>query len=286
MIKKAIIPVAGLATRFLPASKVVPKTMFPIGDKPIIHMLVEEAVKAGIEEIAIVVSDRQEIIKEYFKPDEILEKELSDRGRTEKYKLLSDIHKMAKIHFFTQEKMLGDGHALLATKNFIKEGESCLVLFGDELIGNDGPNAAQQLINYYNDVQAPIVGVHLINEEEIEKYGIVETNEKGQIQTMVEKPKMEETNSRLAIIGKYIINREVLDCIKNSNPGKPDGELRLIDGLKTYNNGINTYAVTLDGQRFDTGNHLGLLEANIYFGLKDKTVNTNLKKYLQTVEKL
>ena len=150
MIKKAIIPVAGLATRFLPASKMVPKTMFPIGDRPIIHILVEEAVKAGIEEIAIVVSDRQEIIKEYFKPDKILEKELSDKDKTEKYKLVSDIHKMAKIHFFTQEKMLGDGHALLTTGDFIKEGESCLVLFGDELIGNNGPNAAEQLVNYYN----------------------------------------------------------------------------------------------------------------------------------------
>lgn len=285
MIKKAIIPVAGLATRFLPASKVVPKTMFPIGDKPIIHLLVEEAVNAGITEVAIVICNRQEIIEDYFKPDSFLENELKDRGKTDELKLVRNISKMAKISFFTQKKLLGDGHALIATGDFVKPGESCLVLFGDELIGNGDMSATKQLISHHNKVHAPVVGVHKIDEQDTEKYGIVEINRHGQIQNMVEKPKKEKTKSRLAIIGKYIINSEILENIKTSNPGKKDGELRLIDGLKTYSNGKNLYAVKLDGDRFDTGNNLGMLEASIYFGLRDKTISDNLKKYIRSVEK-
>lgn len=285
MIKKAIIPVAGLATRFLPASKVVPKTMFPIGNKPIISLLVEEAVNAGIEEVAIVIGSRQEIIKEYFESDAFLEAELNTRGKTEELQLVENIHRMAKISFFVQDKPLGDGHALLSTGDFVKHGESCLVLFGDELIGNDGPSATAQLIAHYNKVGTPVIGVHKVEDTDTDKYGIAETNEDGLIQNLLEKPNPDETASRLGIIGKYIINKEILDAVSASNPGKPDGELRLIDGLRTYNNGSNLHAVTLDGNRFDTGNKLGMLEANIYFGLKDKAICDNLKKYLDTVEK-
>lgn len=285
MIKKAIIPVAGLATRFLPASKVVPKTMFPIGDKPIIHLLVEEAVNAGITEVAIVICNRQEIIEDYFKPDKFLEAELKDRNKTDELKLVQNISKMAKISFFTQKKLLGDGHALLATGDFVKPGESCLVLFGDELIGNVSKSATEQLMSHYNKVHSPVIGVHKIDDKDTEKYGIVEINRHGQIQNMVEKPKKGKTKSRLAIIGKYIINREILENIKTSNPGEKDRELRLIDGLKTYSNGKNLYAVKLDGNRFDTGNNLGMLQASIYFGLRDKAISSNLKKYLRSVEK-
>src|SRR3989338_5600156 len=166
MIKKAIIPVAGLATRFLPASKVVPKTMFPIGNRTIIHILVEEAVSAGVEEIAIIICDRQNIIKDYFRPDEFLEKELSERDKTDKYALVRGVHEMAKIHFFTQEKLLGDGHALLSAYDFIDDGESFLVIFCDEFISSNGKNATSQLVDCHGKVGVPIIGVHAVEDED------------------------------------------------------------------------------------------------------------------------
>ena len=286
MIKKAIIPVAGLATRFLPASKVVPKTMFPILQKPIIEILVEEAVSAGIEEIAIVMSPRQHIIKEYFKADEFLEETLRGRGKTKESELVRKISEMAKIHFFIQEEALGDGHALLSTGDFITEEEACLVLFGDELIGNhNGPNAAEQLVSYYNEVQTPIVGVHVVDKSEVSRYGIIEVNKNMKIQSMIEKPSVEEAPSNLAIIGKYIINRNVLNSIKQSASGTVDNELRLIDGFKTYKKEASIHAVALDGQRFDTGNKLGLIKANIYFGLEDPVIKDDLLYFLRSIEK-
>jgi UTP--glucose-1-phosphate uridylyltransferase len=286
VIKKAIIPVAGLASRFLPASKVIPKTMFPIIDKPIIQFLVEEAVEAGIEEIAIILSPRQDIVKNHFKEDEFLEQELRSRGKTLEAETVHSTTHLAKIHFFTQEHPLGDGHALLQAESFLDENEACLVLFGDELIGTSHErNASAQLIKYYNDVQTPIIGVHEVSEEEVHRYGIVGLNEETEINSLVEKPSPGDAPSNLAIIGKYIINSEVLRCIKESSSGTTDKELRLIDGLKTYLESKNIHALTLDGQRFDTGNKLGLIKANIYFGLKDKDITDSLKNFLRTVEK-
>jgi len=286
MIKKAIIPVAGLATRFLPASKVVPKTMFPILDKPIIEILVEEAVSAGIEEVAIVISLRQDIIKEYFRTDEELENTLRKRGKEKEANLIKKISTLAKIHFFVQETPLGDGHALLSTNDFIQEGESCLVLFGDELIGNTkGPNAAEQMIAHYNKVQTPVIGVHEVDKSEVSRYGIVEVDTQNQILSMIEKPSAAEAPSNLAIIGKYIINREVMDHIQKSTSGTSDGELRLIDGLKSYQKEAQIHAVTLDGLRFDTGNKLGLIKANVYFGLQDNTIKDDLLSFLRSIEK-
>lgn len=289
MIRKAIIPVAGLASRFLPASKVIPKTMFPIVDKPIIQILIEEAVSAGVEEIAVILSPRQTIVPEHFAPDTELEAALNEKGKTDKAQLVASVSGGAKIHFFTQEEPLGDGHALLHAEDFLDEGEACLVLFGDELIGNGEKNSAQRLVETYSKVQTPVVAVHEVTPEEVHRYGIVglkEGNAEGnnEVDALIEKPTVEEAPSNLALVGKYIINKEVLECIKQSSAGTPDGELRLIDGLKTYLESKKIHSLTLDGRRFDTGSKLGLIQANIYFGLKDKEIADNLKNFLRTIE--
>ncbi len=282
MIKKAIIPVAGLASRFLPASKVIPKTMFPVVDRPIIQVLVEEAVSAGIKEIAIVISKGQEIVKHHFADGENLKKILKKRDKNDALHALEQLSHLAKIRFFMQKQPKGDGHALLSTGNFLNKGEACLVLFGDELITtNEGKNAAEHLVAHYNKVKSPVIGVQKVAPELVEQYGIVETDRNGNVVSLVEKPRKEVAPSNLAITGKYIINREVLDCIKKSKSSTRDGELRLIDGLRTYIKGKKIHALTLDGERFDTGNKLGLIKANIYFGLRDKIIGKALRQYIK-----
>ena len=289
MVKKAIIPVAGLASRFLPASKVIPKTMFPIVDKPIIQFLVEEAVSAGIEEIAVILSPRQDVVRRHFEKDPYLEEELEKKHKTNALKKVQDPRNIANITFFTQEEPLGDGHALLQAKEFLGEKEACLVVFGDEIIGNHTHNATQQLVDFYNKVKTPIIGVQEVPEENISRYGIVDIKEKVDngaiIQGLIEKPTKEEAPSNQAIVGKYIINKEILHSIEQSTSGTVDKELRLIDGFKTYLKEHQIHSLTLDGTRFDTGNQLGLLQANLYFGLQDKEISQDLKKFIQSVEK-
>lgn len=262
MIKKAIIPVAGLASRFLPASKVIPKSMFPIGDKPIIQHIVEDAVKAGITEIAIILSPNQDCVKEHFTINHNLIKNLEEKNKTKEIQILQNLEGLAKFHFYIQKDPKGDGDAIKCAKEFFENEEAVMILFGDELIFNE-TNSCKQLINHYNG--STIVGTVQVDNSEKEKYGIIEIAGNKAIK-IIEKPKKGDTDSTTAIIGKYIVTNEVLNYLENDNIMEGQ-ELRLVDALKTHlaKNGEITIH-NISGARFDTGNQVGYIKAQSYYG--------------------
>lgn len=283
-IRKAIIPVAGMATRFLPASKTIPKTLFPVLDTPIIQLLVNELYEAGIEEIALILSPNQEIIRKHFEKNEVFEETLRSKGKLKELEKLQRTEPPVHIHYFTQTSPLGDGHALLTAEEFLDDGESCLVIFGDELILNHGgATSTDQLLDYFAQVQSPIIGVQEVSDDLVPNYGIVEHAEDFSITSLKEKPKKSETHSNKAILGKYIINKQILELIKTSKPVSDDGEHRLIDGLISYMKTSPIYSHNLIGKRFDTGSKLGLILANLHYGLADEEIGGELARHISSL---
>jgi UTP--glucose-1-phosphate uridylyltransferase len=268
MIKKAVILTAGLGTRFLPITKVVPKALLPIGPKPIVQYLVEEAAASGIEEVIFVISPDQTAIQDYFTGNEKLEKELEQRGKTEELAKLKEVESLAKFSFVVQQEAQGDGHAILQAKDLIGD-ENFAVLFGDDIIKAETP-ALKQLINVYEKTNTPVLATEEIPPEKSSSYGIIDPINSSQtpiqIKGLVEKPKPEDAPSNLGIIGKYICTNEVLKDIENASASHPDQELRLIDGfINMLQNGKTLHALKIEGQRFDTGSPEGLLKAKIAF---------------------
>ncbi len=261
MIKKAVLPVAGVGTRFLPATKVVPKELLTIVDKPVIQYLVEEAIDSGIEEIIFVISKDKELIRDHFSPKPELEKLLTDRGKVNALKQVEPIHKIAKFTYVYQNEPLGDGHAVLQAKEAVN-GEPFLVLFGDDIIKSDVP-AAKQLIDSFNG--EAIMAVEQVGIEDVSAYGIIEPGNRDgnliEIKSLIEKPSPDEAPSDLGIIGKYVCPSEIFDAIESSPSGK-DGELRLVDGLLLLSKAQKIWAYNVEGKRFDTGRPKGLIEAN------------------------
>lgn len=264
MIKKAVLPVAGVGTRFLPATKVVPKELLPIVNKPVIQYVVEEAVNSGIEEIIFVISKDKELIRDHFSPKPELENLLRDRGKTEALKQVESIHKMAKFTYVYQDEPLGDGHAILKAKE-ATNGEPFLVLFGDDIIRGEVP-AAKQLMDNFNG--EAIMAVEQVGREDISSYGIIEPGNRNgnliEIKSLIEKPTPNEAPSDLGIIGKYICPPEIFDAIEGSQAGR-DGELRLVDGLLLLSKTQKIWAYRVEGKRFDTGRARGLVAANNSF---------------------
>ncbi len=264
MIKKAVLPVAGIGTRFLPATKVVPKELLTIVDKPVIQYLVEEAIDSGIEEIIFVISKDKELIRDHFSPKPELEKLLRDRGKTEALKQVEPIHKMAKFTYVYQDEPLGDGHAVLQAKDAVGN-ESFLVLFGDDIIKGDVPAAKQLIDNFHGEA---IMAVERVNRDDIPSYGIIDPGEENgnliEVKSLIEKPSPDEAPSDLGIIGKYVCPPEIFDAIQNSPHGK-DGELRLVDGLLLLSKTQKIWANLVEGERFDTGKARGLVAANNAF---------------------
>lgn len=262
--KKAVILTAGLGTRFLPVTKVVPKALLPIGNKPIIHYLVEEAIESGIEEVVIVISPGQSAIADYFKNDEKLAAELEQRGKSD---LLDEDWHGIKIHFVTQEKALGDANAILCAKEFLA-GEPFGVLFGDDIIKSQTP-ALAQLISIYKEKQCPVICAERVPKEEISSYGVIEPKSETnpiQVAGLIEKPTQEEAPSDLAVIGKYVCTPEVLTYMETAESSHPDGELRLIDAFRSMlADGKEIAALEIEGQRFDAGQPSGLLKANLAY---------------------
>ncbi|MFH1533895.1 MAG: UTP--glucose-1-phosphate uridylyltransferase [Nitrospirota bacterium] len=266
-IQLAVIPAAGLGTRFFPITKSIEKEMLPIVDKPCIQYLVEEAVKSGIKEIIIITGKGKHSIKDYFTPNKTLIKELKEKGKTSLIKDLEKIEKMAKITFVNQDKPLGDGHALLCAKKEIGS-RPFAVLFGDDIYDSHPP-ALKQLISQYEKLNTPIIGLVKINKKDSKKYGmIVPESSKGQlhkIKSLVEKPAIAPSN--LAIIGKYIVTKELFDDLKSAN-AKQKGELRLIDGMIRHLKHSPIHGYEISGKRFDTGDKKGYIEAVAHFANK------------------
>lgn len=271
-IRKAVILAAGLGTRFLPMTKVIPKAMLPILNKPVIQYLAEEAVASGIEEIIIVTGLGKRAIEEHFDPSYELEHDLMKRGKKDLLDEIQKIEKAARFVYVRQNEPLGDGHALLCAKDLLGN-EPFAVLFGDDIIDGEKP-ALAQLLELYEKTNCPVLCCEQVPMNRISQYGVIEPEKTEgreiKVKSLVEKPTAEEAPSNLGIVGKYVCTPAVLDALSRSHGGLADGEIRLIDGLRTLlAEGKPIVALEVEGVRYDTGTPWGLLEANIAFAKKD-----------------
>ncbi len=280
-VKKAIIPAAGLGTRFLPATKAQPKEMLPIVDKPTIQYIIEEAVQSGIEEILIITGRNKRAIEDHFDKSVELEQELECTGKDELLKLVKDISNMANIHYIRQKEPKGLGHAISCARTFVGN-EPFAVMLGDDVVDSEVP-CLKQLINCYNEFKTTILGVQEVPKKDVHKYGIVKgihiEERVYKVKDLVEKPKVEEAPSNVAILGRYIITPQIFDILASTKPGK-GGEIQLTDALKELINLEAMYAYNFEGRRYDVGDKQGFLEANVEFALKRKDLNESFMKYL------
>ncbi len=263
-IRKAVLPVAGVGTRFLPATKVVPKELLPIVDKPAIQYLVEEAVLSGIEEVIFVISKGKELIRDHFSHHPELEGFLEKKGKHDLLNKVKPIHKAAKFTYVYQDEPLGDGHAVLMAEEAVGN-EPFVVLFGDDIVKGDIP-AAKQLMDQFKGES--VLAVERIPKEKTVLYGVIKPGKQEgrlyEVTDMVEKPEPDEAPSDLGVIGKYVCPPEIFDALKEAPHGK-DGEIRLIDGFIKLKESQNIWAVEIEGERFDTGNPGGLAAATNAF---------------------
>lgn len=282
-VKKAIIPAAGLGTRFLPATKAQPKEMLPIVDKPTIQYIIEEAVASGIEEILIITGRNKKCIEDHFDKSIELEMELEKSGKSELLELVRDISDMVDIHYIRQKEPKGLGHAIHCAKTFVGN-EPFAVLLGDDVVYSQVP-CLKQLIDCYSEYKTTILGVQEVAEEDVSKYGIVDgihiEDRVYKVKDLVEKPKPEESPSNIAILGRYIITPQIFEKIENTTPGK-GGEIQLTDALKALMNEEAMYAYNFQGKRYDVGDKLGFIQANIEFALRKPELRDGVIDYLDS----
>lgn len=286
-IKKAILPVAGLGTRFLPATKAQPKEMLPIFDTPAIQLIIEEAVAAGIEDIIIVTGRGKESIENHFDSYFPLEYSLEKKGKTKELEMVRHISNMARFAYVRQSQPLGDGHAILQAKSLIGADESVIVLFGDDLVDNGKKdNAVEQLIKVWEKTNASVVLLEEVAKKDTDKYGIVDFDfidkQHGYINKFVEKPKPEEAPSNLAAIGKFIITPEIFTALETTKAG-PDGEIRLANAFADHlKQAGKLYGKILEGTRFDTGDKIGFLNATLHYAMKkdEEAVKKALQNFM------
>lgn len=286
-VRKAIIPAAGLGTRFLPATKAQPKEMLPIVDKPTLQYIIEEAVKSGIEEILIITGRNKKSIEDHFDKSVELEFELEAKG---KYELLEEVRKISdlvNIHFIRQKEPKGLGHAIYCAKSFIGN-EPFAVMLGDDIVENDKP-CLQQMTEMYEQYKTTILGVQEIPLEDVSKYGVVDGKQIEdsvyKVNGLVEKPAVEEAPSNIAILGRYVITPAIFDILEQTEPGK-GGEIQLTDALKVLAQKEVMYAYTFEGKRYDVGDKQGFLEATVEFALRREDLREDFLNYLvKTIEK-
>jgi len=283
-IKKAIIPVAGKGTRFLPATKETPKEMLPILNIPMIHYVVEEAVNSGIEEIIFVTSSGKESLENYFDINQGLESFLDGVGKKEYKELIHNIGKMVNVHTVRQKEQLGLGHAVLVAKNFIQEGENFAVLLGDDIIVGDNPVTKQLMEASAKYNNTSVIGVMNVDREKTSKYGIVagtSVDEKTLKMTeMVEKPKPSEAPTTLATPGRYILNHQIFKLLETI-PRGAGGEYQLTDAINLMAKNDQVYAHEFDGKRYDTGSLEGYIEATIDFALNRDELKTHVMNVMK-----
>jgi len=258
--------------------------MLPIFDTPAIQFIVEEAVKAGIEEIIVVSREEKGAIEHHFEKNSKLEASLRHGGKTRALEMVRHISQMAHFTFVRQEEPLGDGHAVLCAQDFIDKKESFIVLFGDDIVDNEGgKNAVEQMLDLYQVVKSPVILVEQINKLHSKKYGMVEMNCENQIESIVEKPEPKDAPSDMGIIGKFIITPALFKTLRSTMPGV-DGEIRLSNACRNFIEAKNNiYGKILEGRRFDTGDKLGFLEATLHFALKKEngSVKSILRDFLK-----
>ena len=284
-IRKCIIPAAGFGTRFLPATKAQPKEMLPIVDKPVIQYLVEEAVAAGITDIMIVTGRGKQAIENHFDASFELEKTLVEKWKIKELALVEAVSHLANIAYVRQPLPRGDGDALLHARAWIGD-EPCLVLFGDDLIKWE-KWWAEQLVEAFEKYQSPVIALERVSDKRVSSYGIVESatweGHIYQVSRFLEKPKPEETTSRLGVIGKYIITPEVFTHLASDSVWtSKDGEIRLADAFaRMVDAGGKIYGIEMEGDRYDTGDKFGFLKATIDYALDRDDLGPQLLEFLQ-----
>jgi UTP--glucose-1-phosphate uridylyltransferase len=283
-IRKAVIPAAGLGTRFLPATKAQPKEMLPIVDKPAIQYIVEEAVLSGIESIIIVTGRNKKSIEDHFDKSVELEQTLLEKGKLDLLQEIQSIHDMANIHYIRQKEPLGLGHAILCAEQFIGD-EPFAVLLGDDIMVSDPP-ALQQMIRVYDTYQLPVVGVQHVPSSEVGKYGIISAT--GQqnliytVQDLIEKPAPHQAPSNMAIMGRYILEPSVFEILRTIERGAGN-EYQLTDALREACNRDGLLALELKGSRYDIGDKFGYMKAIVEMGLRREELRPQLMAYLQQI---
>ncbi|MFC0272247.1 UTP--glucose-1-phosphate uridylyltransferase GalU [Metabacillus herbersteinensis] len=286
-IKKAIIPAAGLGTRFLPATKAQPKEMLPIVDKPTIQYIIEEAVASGIEDILIVSGRGKRAIEDHFDKSYELEETLASKEKWDILKEVQKISELANIHYIRQKEPKGLGHAIYCARRFIGD-EPFAVMLGDDIVQSNSVPCLKQLINVYEEHQSTVVGVQKVSTSEVSKYGIVSycdeelAKDVFHVNDMVEKPKPEEAPSNSAIMGRYILSPDILDILASLKPGS-GGEIQLTDALKELSMKQRVLAYHFDGKRYDVGDKLGFIKATIDFSLQRADLKDELLSYLEQV---
>ncbi len=287
-VRKAIIPAAGLGTRFLPATKAMPKEMLPIVDKPTIQYIIEEAIASGIEEILIITGKSKRAIEDHFDRSRDLEISLEESGKKELLDIVKNISEMVDIHYIRQKDPKGLGHAIYCARTFVGS-EPFAVLLGDDIVYNPEKPCLKQMIEVYDKYKTSILGVQEVSLEDVSKYGIVDGKNIDDrlytVKDLVEKPSKENAPSNVAILGRYIINPAIFEILENTKPGK-GGEIQLTDGLKELSQKEAIYAYEFEGRRYDVGNKQGFLEATVEHALRREDLREEFLEYLtEIVEK-
>lgn len=283
-VRKAIIPSAGLGTRFLPATKAMPKEMLPIIDKPAIQYIVEEAVESGIENIIIVTGKGKRAIEDHFDNSYELEKKLLEKGN---YDLLDEVQRPSKlvdVHYIRQKEPKGLGHAIWCARKFIGN-EPFAVLLGDDIVRSSKP-CLKQMIELYEDLKRSIIGVQQVDDGEVSRYGVidgVQTRERlYRVKNMVEKPQKDEAPSNMAIMGRYILSPKIFDILETQEPGK-GGEVQLTDALAKLNHYEDVYAYNFIGKRYDVGEKFGFIKTTVEFALERTDLRDEMISFLTSL---
>lgn len=285
-ITKAVIPAAGLGTRFLPATKASPKEMLSLVDKPLIQYVVEEAVASGIEQIIIVTGRGKRAIEDHFDISFELEETLKQNGKDRLLPGLREISDLADFCYIRQSQPRGLGHAILCAKHVIGD-EPFAVLLGDDIITvNQADPALKQMVDIFKTNPAPLIGIQRVDESEVHQYGVLDAvpthDDLFKINDLVEKPTAEDAPSDLAVIGRYILIPEIFELIEKTLPGKGN-EIQLTDALKSLAAIKTMYGYLVDGNRYDAGDKLGFLKATVEIGLKNAQLGEDFKAYLKNL---
>ncbi len=286
-VTKAVIPAAGLGTRFLPATKACPKEMLPIVDKPTIQYIIEEALASGITDILIISGRTKRAIEDHFDRSPELEQNLEEHGKTELLKMVRDIANI-NIHYIRQKEPKGLGHAILCAKAFVGS-DPFAVLLGDDVVYNDEYPCLKQLIDVYERTDSTVLGCQQVPLEKVSSYGIVRStptdNERiFHVKDMVEKPAVEEAPSRLAVLGRYVITPRIFEILEDTKPGR-GGEIQLTDALQVLAQQQDVYAYDFIGRRYDVGDKQGYLEATVEYALRRPDLKDKFRAYLEQILK-
>ena len=285
-IKKAVIPAAGLGTRFLPVTKSMPKEMLPIIDTPAIHYVVKEAIDSGIDDIIIITGRGKKPLEDYFDESPELEMHLKKTKKDDLLKTIKEISSLADVHYIRQKEPRGLPDAIQTAEKHIGD-DPFAVLLGDDIIASTTP-CIKQLLNVFEKHKSSVIAVQKVPREKINRYGSIQTENTTEkqlylIKNIVEKPKIEEAPSTIAAIGRYVFTPEIFDCIHKTKPGV-NNELQIADSINILTKSQKVYACAFEGKRYDIGDKLGYIQAIIDFSLKNKEIKSDIKNYIRNIK--